>query len=388
MYKFQKPATAKLDVWAEDLFSRCKKFFQGKRRLIFIYGVPDSSTFRYRVYNMIQAINTHSKTVSATWFSLAEVGQIVDLVPHAETIVICRVCFNEVVSGIITLARAHKVRVIFDCDDLVFDVGMTREIMWTLGVAETNANCDYWYAYIGRIQETLRHCDAGIASTLELAENMRRLISGPVNVIPNFLNQEQIKVSKEIMERKSENKFCRTEDIHLGYFSGTPSHKFDFDILTDVLSEILGDNPRVRIRFVGFIDSPKFISRFGSRIDRFSLTDYQNLQFLIGQTEVNLVPLQNNNFTKCKSNLKIFEAAAVGSFSVASDVPELIESIDKIKLGLISRQSEWKSMIIKAIQAVEDPEYSIIAAESSALALQHFSFERFGNAILNRLLPE
>ncbi|MGA9407758.1 MAG: hypothetical protein WBW71_11565, partial [Bacteroidota bacterium] len=52
----------------------------------------------------------------------------------------------------------------------------------------------------------------------------------------------------------------------------------------------------------GYIDANVLRSRFGrSRIHYFQFSDFINLQRLIGSVDFNLVPLQHNAFTQCKS---------------------------------------------------------------------------------------
>ena len=59
-------------------------------------------------------------------------------------------------------------------------------------------------------------------------------------------------------------------------------------------------------------------ARVPERIEVCPLQDFVNLQRLIGEVEINIVPLQDNAFTNCKSELKYFEAAIVETVTVAT----------------------------------------------------------------------
>ncbi len=82
--------------------------------------------------------------------------------------------------------------------------------------------------------------------------------------------------------------------------------------------------------------------------------DFVNLQTLIGTTEINLVPLQDNAFTNCKSDLKYFEAGIVGSVSIASPTQVLRRSIDDGVTGYLANTFDWQDRIRRITDALDD----------------------------------
>ena len=79
---------------------------------------------------------------------------------------------------------------------------------------------------------------------------------------------------------------------------------------------------------MGFLDVGSALRGFGDRIDILPLADFLTLQTLIGSTGLNIVPLQTNIFTNCKSELKYFEAAIVEN-SDACDAELQLPSRDR-----------------------------------------------------------
>jgi hypothetical protein len=84
--------------------------------------------------------------------------------------------------------------------------------------------------------------------------------------------------SDRIFHTKSVNRFERTGILSIGYFGGSPTHDKDFGYL-DLQDELLGHH---------------------SRIEYVPLQDFINLQGVIGSTEINIAPLQDNDFTTSK----------------------------------------------------------------------------------------
>jgi hypothetical protein len=77
------------------------------------------------------------------------------------------------------------------------------------------------------------------------------------------------------------------------------------------------------------------------------------LQQLIGDVDFNLVPLQTNEFTHCKSELKYVDAANVGTLTIASPTHAYTHAIDHGENGYIAADHEWEAVLLQAI-AIRD----------------------------------
>jgi glycosyltransferase involved in cell wall biosynthesis len=133
----------------------------------------------------------------------------------------------------------------------------------------------------------------------------------------------------------------------------------------------------------GYIEPEHALSPFASRIQQVPFTDYVNLQRWIGSVDFNLVPLQNNIFTNCKSELKYFEAAAVGTPSIASPTYTYANAIDDGVNGRLAKAHEWTEVIMAAIH--EKDRYPEMASKAHDHALTHYAWDRQYPAILKAL---
>jgi glycosyltransferase involved in cell wall biosynthesis len=84
--------------------------------------------------------------------------------------------------------------------------------------------------------------------------------------------------------------------------------------------------------------------------------DFINLQRVIGSTEINIAPLQDNAFTNCKSELKYFEAAAVGTITIASPTYTFARAIDHGENGYLANSYEWFDQLQEVIEAIDQLE--------------------------------
>jgi hypothetical protein len=74
------------------------------------------------------------------------------------------------------------------------------------------------------------------------------------------------------------------------------------------------------------------------------------------------MPLQDNIFTNCKSELKFFEASIVGTLSVASPTFTYADSIKDSTTGYLANSFEWFDKLDSIISSIDDRCSSILKA--------------------------
>ena len=124
-------------------------------------------------------------------------------------------------------------------------------------------------------------------------------------------------------------------------------------MLTDPLIALFGKYDNLKLRIVGQLDLDKRLAEWSNRIERYPLQDYINLQKLIGEVEINLVPLQVNTFTNSKSELKYFEAGIVGTLSMATPTSVYARTIRDGDNGFLVNSYEWFSKIDGLLSAMD-----------------------------------
>ena len=378
MFIDQLPEIRYTDPWNESFEERLTLLKHRPIHVSYYYERPDSSTFRYRVFNMVEVLNALADDVSAAWFSAAEIEKFDRVLDATDILVICRSRYTHRLNEIIARAKTKGCMVIFDVDDLVFDLDYVQLIVRTLDQDFKHPNLwDFWFAYIGRVGATLGLCDRLIVTNKYLAALADSTGQRDIRIIPNFLNSAQIEISRRILQAKRTSGFARDGRIHLGYFSGTPSHNRDFEIISTVLHRLLAEDRRLLVRAVGFLDLKGRLAEFQDRIERYPLCDFLNLQRLIGSTEINLVPLQDNAFTNCKSELKYFEAGIVGTVTIASPVYTYGSVISDGVNGYLANEQEWEVKLRAVLRDLEGSgtHYGTIAERAAEHSLQRYRWE-------------
>ena len=357
MFTAQVPPVDYRAPWDIGFSERMAMLTRGSPRAAYFYETPDTSTFRYRVYNVARTLAAQPPGgPSAAWFDRDELDRMDHVLELCDVLVLCRTRYSDAIARLVARARALGRRVLFDSDDLVFDPAYAHLILDTLGADLGDmAVWDSWFAYVGRMAAAFQLCDAAVVTNGSLAACARAAFadSRPALVVPNFLERRQQAVSDRVWAAKEASGWARDGRIHLGYFSGTPTHNRDFALVAASIARLMDEDRRIVLRVAGFLDPGPELARHGTRVERMPLQDHLNLQRLIGEVEVNLVPLQDNVFTNCKSELKWFEAAVVGALTVATPTRPYREAIAHGETGWLAASQHWDEVVREVVADVD-----------------------------------
>lgn len=206
--------------------------------------------------------------------------------------------------------RRHGTVLIAEFDDLVFD-----EAYYRYSPAVLNRRDPRWLVrrrYRAH-QAAIPWFDGVTVATQPLADHLCQRFSGmPVKVIPNCIHHAW-QLENPVPRLGAEQKI-------LTYFPGTRSHDRDFQQIQQPLARFLDENPEVCLRVTGSLDF-HLAARPGqvTHVQRVPYTEYRQ-QVRAGW--LNLAPLEATPFTRCKSALKVIEAACWGIPTISSPIPD------------------------------------------------------------------
>ncbi len=385
MFPVTVPRRPYADPWQSPFTERLAQLARGQRRVAYYYEETNTSTFRYRGYNMAQVLNTEpGGRFSASWFFRADLGQAAQIAANADALVVCRSGYEHRLHQLMNLFRFQGKPVYFDVDDLVIDSGYAHLLISALGLDKDSPRVwDDWFGLTARLRATLDRCDGTITTNAFLAERIRECTGKPVAVVPNFMNREQMEISQALWQRKLDTRFATDGRPTLGYFSGTRSHQLDYAIVEPAIANLMARRPDLQLLLVGYVTPGPALARFADRITRRPFVDWVNLQRLVASVEVNLMPLQTSVFADCKSPLKYFEAAAVGTLSVASPSVNHLDCIADSDNGYVARGHEWERKLDGMLDTMGL--YAAMAERARAHALERYTWTTQLPALLRAL---
>ncbi|MBR3172513.1 glycosyltransferase [Candidatus Saccharibacteria bacterium] len=365
-----------LEPWEIDFEERVRDFESakndGKKIALYYAKAPDSSTYRYRVYNVYET-SRQSKEWRVAFFYRNEIETIESLIPKADLFIYSRQSrWDKKIKKLSLIAKENKIPLLFDLDDLVFDKKYIMTVVNTIG--ETN-NFDFWIPYFDRIQKTAERVDGFLVTNDYLGERIGKNFNKPYRVIRNSLNSAQIAASNAYLRFKkypSEHK-----KFVIGYFSGSPTHVNDLAVALPEVLEFLDSHKDAVLRVVGLMDFDERIRKYYDRkqIEFVPPVDFRKLQRLMSEVDVNIAPLVINEFTNCKSELKFFEAAIVETTTIASPTYTFKRAISDGKNGFLACPSEWYDKLEYLYKHSE--ENRKIALVAKKYAMKHYYGKEF-----------
>ena len=189
--------------WDLTLRERLALLKEGTHRVAYFAPAPDSGSFRYRCYNMAQALNHGSTAVSASYFYLTDLQHLDNLADFADSLVIFRSPYDTDVDRVITRFRRAGKKVFFDVDDLIFDSRFAPLVTSNLNYELFGKEIAAWFSFISTVGSALSLCDHVITTNSYIAERVKQFSGLPVSVVPNFINQEQRTISDKLFESRN-----------------------------------------------------------------------------------------------------------------------------------------------------------------------------------------
>jgi len=296
---------------------------------------------------MCQALEGSNK-YRGLYFFEEELIQLADYLEKIDVVVVVRARWTIGINAFIEKAKKRKLPILFDIDDLVFYIEKLPIVMNTLNVDFNDPNSyNFWFAYASRLWIMGQLCDATIGTNEFICKRLEGYYKKPSYIIDNFLNKEQIETSDDLWDKKKKNK-----NFTIGYFSGTPSHVNDFKKVVPELTSLLEKYQDIKVEVVGFMEFPQDFKKFiySGQAFHSPLVDFIALQKKISEVDVNIIPLLDNEFTNCKSELKLFEAAIVGTITCATPTFVYKQNIKNNENGFLCEEGEWFEMIEKIYQ--------------------------------------
>jgi glycosyltransferase involved in cell wall biosynthesis len=357
-------------LWSHSLAERIGMLKDGTIRVAYLAPKPEYGTFRYRCFNPVNAVNRHSHKLSASYFFYSDLETLDNLADYSDVLVVSRCPHDAPLDRLYRRFRNQGKRVLFDIDDLVFDTRYATLVASNLGYLLEEEELNQWTAFISNIGSALQASDGVLTTHAYLAERISETTSLPVFVVPNTFNDAQRDASNNALASAKSH----GQGVHLGYFSGSQSHSLDFAVVARQLATFLEESLHSRLTIVGHLEVPAEFARFGERISTRPFMDFQSMQSVLRDIDLNIVPLQDSPFTWSKSELKYFEAALVETPTLASSTPVFRGAITHGVTGYLAESTHWLDTL-HHIESGGSDVLKAVGEKAKTSVLAHYSPE-------------
>ncbi|MBR2767261.1 glycosyltransferase [Candidatus Saccharibacteria bacterium] len=309
------------------------------RDILFINGCTLSHPERYRVDHQMEQLEACGLSVEKVLYTNLDVEKL----KYYRAVVIFRCPITEEVQKLIEKAHYYNKRVFYDVDDLVIDTKYTDKIDHVQKMnKEERALYDDG---VKRMGETMKLCDYCITTTPALKRELEKY-GKEVYVNKNVASEKMVKLSLDAIKNVKKD----SNEVVIGYLSGSITHNPDLELITPALVQILEEFPQAKLCVMGYLNLPKDLERFEDRVIRKPFGSWEELPKVIAGLDINLAPIEKTVFNEAKSENKWTEAALCKVVTVASDFGAFKDAIDDGETGMLCKTSnEWYEKIKRLV---------------------------------------
>ena len=309
-----------------------------KYKILFI-GEHISFSSRYRVEHFREQLLVQG--VKSDFCKIDELNNII--IENYNIFVIYRCQYTSDIDDFIGKCHEENKNVFYDIDDFIFEYSQIKELKFM----QSN-NYRGFEKYSQDIYKCMSLCDGFLTSTVTMKTAIQTSFPDiPVCVNRNVASMEMISLSNIAYKR-----FNKSGDkVILGFFNGSKNYDNDFQVISEVIISLFEKYENVYLKIVGYPQMNDVFNIYKNRIINSEFADWRKLPELISSVDINLMPLENTFFNKCKSENIWTEAALVCVPTVCSYNEELALVIQNNVNGFLCKtDSEWKMMLSELIE--------------------------------------
>lgn len=246
------------------------------------------------------------------------------------------------------------------------------DICWRLTPDRPHYN-EFDSAHKQRIKETIRRSDAVIASTPELADEVRQF-NPNVYVCPNAIDYKL----RDWEPNEPRHNLLRGRCV-IGW-AGGDRPVTDWSGVGWAVSQVLKENPEAILAIAGSRSTCEETLRYlnvpNGRAVLLPPVDFDQYPALLSNFDIGLAPLADTPFNRCKSELKLLEYGALGIPYVASPVApyKRFHELSRYGCGSICTSAkEWYRAIKRLVSEQELRE--IMGTEARRFVRANYSQE-------------
>lgn len=227
-------------------------------------------------------------------------------------------------------ARRLRLPVLYDLDDPLFSVSAyeTYENMKALP-ASMKA---HFVSEAPKYLEMMNGADIVTVSTPGMADHTRLLTPRPVHVRRNFADSTTLEAGRRAMGGSGPGDGL----FRVCFASGSQGHEVDFAQIGDQVIEFLSRDDSRRLMILGHFDTKLLPEGLRGRVETHGFSTYEAYLATLAQADCTVTPLTDDIFNRCKSAVRVIDAASVGVPSVVGTVGDMANMVRHAETGFVA----------------------------------------------------
>ncbi len=238
-------------------------------------------------------------------------------------------------------ARRLRLPVLYDLDDPLFSIAAYETYENMKGLPPRMKA--HFLAEAPKYLGAMNLADIVTVSTPGMAEHTRLHTARPVHVRRNFADRETLAAAETALAAAGRE---ADAPFRVAFASGSMGHEIDFALIGDDLTAFLDAAPDRQLVILGHFDETLLPERLRGRIESHAFSDYGAYLRTLSTVDCAVMPLTDDAFNRCKSGVRVIDAAAVAVPSLVGevgDLPALVE--DGVTGRVLGQGADWRAAL-------------------------------------------
>lgn len=239
-------------------------------------------------------------------------------------------------------ARRLRLPIAYDLDDPLFSVSAyeTYENMKALPASMKAHFLSEAPKYLGAMNQA----DLLTVSTPGMAEHTRAFTQRPVYVRRNFADTQTLTAAKAALDGAS-GKRDQTQ-FRVAFASGSQGHEVDFALIGSDMIDFLAADANRHLVILGHFNKDLLPKELQDRVESHPFTTYELYLETLASVDCAVMPLCDDLFNRCKSAVRVIDAAAVGVPSLVGQISDMAVMVQDGKTGrVLGPDDTWRDAL-------------------------------------------
>jgi glycosyltransferase involved in cell wall biosynthesis len=188
-----------------------------------------------------------------------------------------------------------------------------------------------------RYLEMMNGADIMTMSTPGLVAHTKELTQRPVYMRRNFADSATLEDGRAAMAQGTPGDGL----FRVCFASGSRGHEVDFALIADQITQFLSVGNNRRLMIVGHFDTDLLPEVLRGQVELHPFAGYDMYLQALARADVAVMPLVDDLFNRCKSGVRVIDAASVGVPSVVGTVSDMAQMVDDGKTGHVVTDAGW-----------------------------------------------
>ncbi len=274
-----------------------------------------------------------------------DIPRATSILQDATHVMFYRLANMPVVSMLAYEARRLRLPVLYDIDDPLFSVSAYGTYQNMKGLPAWRRR--HFVNEAPKYLDVMNGADVISVSTPGLADHARMYTSRPVHVRRNFADRVTLQAGTQARAQavRDPNVF------RVAFASGSRGHEIDFAEIEQDIATFLKRADNRRLVILGHFDMARLPASLRGRVEAHPFSSYEAYLRVLASADVAVMPLADDLFNRCKSGVRVIDAASVGVPALVGTVGDMASLIEDGRSGRVLAPGESWAEALEQIAA-------------------------------------